>query len=132
MNTTDPIADMLTRIRNACMARKASTDVPYSNIKMAIAKILRDEGYIEDFSVTGEGQRRQIHIKLKYTPTRVSVINGIKRLSRPGLRRYARYTEIPRVRYGLGTVIISTPQGIMTGREARRRHLGGELLAEVW
>lgn len=132
MNSTDPIADMLTRIRNAALARKAATDMPYSKMKIAIAKILKEEGYIESFGVIGEGTRRQIRITLKYAPNRLSVISGLKRVSRPGLRRYARHTEIPRVRSGLGTVVISTPQGVMTGFEARRRHLGGELLAEIW
>lgn len=131
MKNTDPIADMLTRIRNATTARNDQTDVPYSKLKIAIAKILREEGYIEEFSVVTESFRT-IRIRLKYAPNRVSVISGLRRMSRPGLRRYARHTEIPRVRSGLGTVIISTPLGIMTGFEARRRHLGGELLAEVW
>jgi small subunit ribosomal protein S8 len=123
---------MLTRIRNAAAARKASTEMPYSNMKLAIAKILKEEGYIEDFNVSGDGQRRELRITLKYASNRLSVITGIKRLSRPGLRRYARYTEIPRVQSGLGTVVVSTPRGIMTGYEARRRHLGGELIAAVW
>ena len=131
MKTTDPIADMLTRIRNATTARNEQTDMPYSKMKIAIAKILKEEGYIEDFSV-GTETYRSIRIRLKYAQNKVSVITGIKRISRPGLRRYARLTEIPRVRAGLGTVIVSTPMGIMTGSEARKRHLGGELLAEVW
>jgi small subunit ribosomal protein S8 len=131
MKTTDPIADMLTRIRNATTARNEQTDMPYSKMKIAIAKILKEEGYIEDFSV-GTETYRSIRIRLKYAQNKVSVITGIKRISRPGLRRYARHTEIPRVRSGLGTVIVSTPMGIMTGSEARKRHLGGELLAEVW
>jgi small subunit ribosomal protein S8 len=131
MKTTDPIADMLTRIRNATVARNDHTEMPYSKMKIAIAKILKEEGYIEDFSVGNEAFRN-IRIRLKYAPNRVSVITGLKRVSRPGLRRYARHTEIPRVRSGLGTVIVSTPMGIMTGYEARKRHLGGELLAEVW
>jgi small subunit ribosomal protein S8 len=131
MRTTDPIADMLTRIRNATTARNPSTDMPYSKIKLAIAKILKEEGFIDDFSVANE-PFKTLKVVLKYAPNRVSVINGIKRLSRPGLRRYAGYSGIPRIRSGLGTVIISTPMGIMTGHEARKRHLGGELLAEVW
>jgi small subunit ribosomal protein S8 len=131
MKTTDPIADMLTRIRNATVARNEQTEMPYSKMKIAIAKILKEEGYIEDFSVDNE-VFRNLKVQLKYGPNRVSVISGVRRLSRPGLRRYARHTEIPRVRSGLGTVIISTPMGIMTGQEARKRHLGGELLAEVW
>lgn len=131
MRTTDPIADMLTRIRNATVARNPSTDMPYSKLKLAIAKILKEEGYIEDFAVMSD-KHRHLRLTLKYAPNRLSVINGLQRISRPGLRRYVRHTEIPRVRSGLGTVIVSTPMGIMTGVEARRRHLGGELLAEVW
>jgi small subunit ribosomal protein S8 len=131
MNTTDPIADMLTRIRNATVAKNAATDMPYSKMKLAIAKILKEEGFIEDFSI-GSETHKQIRIQLKYAPNRLSVINGVRRLSRPGLRKYARHTEIPRVRSGLGTVIVSTPRGVMTGYEAYKRHLGGELLAEVW
>lgn len=131
MKTTDPIADMLTRIRNATVARNAATDMPYSKMKVAIAKILKDEGFIEDFSVVSD-QHRRIRVVLKYAPNRVSVINGIRRISRPGLRRYAKHNDIPRVRSGLGTVIVSTPMGIMSGFDARKRHLGGELLAEVW
>jgi small subunit ribosomal protein S8 len=123
---------MLTRIRNAAASHKASTEMPYSNVKLAIAKILKEEGYIEDLSVSGEGQRRVLRISLKYSSNRLSVITGIKRLSRPGLRRYARHTEIPRIQSGIGTVVVSTPRGIMTGYEARRRHLGGELIAAVW
>lgn len=131
MKTTDPIADMLTRIRNATVARNPQTEMPYSKMKLAIAKILKEEGFIEDFTVTSDVYRN-LKVILKYAPNRVSVISGVRRLSRPGLRRYARHTEIPRVRSGLGTVIVSTPMGIMTGYEARKRHLGGELLAEVW
>jgi small subunit ribosomal protein S8 len=131
MRTTDPISDMLTRIRNATGARNPNTVMPYSKMKIAIAKILKEEGYIEDFSVDTE-KFRNLKIELKYASNRVSVISGLRRMSRPGLRRYARFTEIPRVRSGLGTVILSTPMGIMTGGEARKRHLGGELLAEVW
>src|SRR5579862_5872802 len=104
MRTTDPIADMLTRIRNAATARNPHTEMPYSKMKIAIAKILKEEGYIEDFSVDNE-KFRNLKIALKYAPNRVSVISGVRRISRPGLRRYARHTQIPRVRSGLGTVI---------------------------
>jgi small subunit ribosomal protein S8 len=131
MKTTDPISDMLTRIRNATVACKPVTEMPYSKVKIAIAKILKDEGFIDDFSVASE-QHKQLRVMLKYAPDRTSVINGLRRISRPGLRRYAGHTEIPRVRSGLGTIIVSTPMGIMTGVDARKRHLGGELLAEVW
>src|SRR5271165_4145660 len=111
MRTTDPIADMLTRIRNATTARNEQTQMPYSKMKIAIAKILKEEGYIEDFSVDNE-TFRNLKIRLKYAQNRVSVISGIRRVSRPGLRQYARHTEIPRVRSGLGTVIVSTTMGI--------------------
>ncbi len=131
MKITDPIADMLTRIRNATTARNPQTEMPYSKMKLAIAKILKEEGFIEDFNVTSD-THRQIRITLKYAHNRLSVISGLRRVSRPGLRRYAKHTEIPRVRSGLGTVIVSTPRGVMSGSEAYKRHLGGELLAEVW
>ncbi|HZT95375.1 MAG TPA: 30S ribosomal protein S8 [Chloroflexota bacterium] len=131
MKITDPIADMLTRIRNATTARRAETEMPYSKMKLAIAKILKEEGFIDDFSVTSD-THPQIRIRLKYADNRLSVIQGLRRVSRPGLRQYARHNQIPRVRSGLGTVIVSTPRGVMSGYEAYRRHLGGELLAEVW
>lgn len=132
MKTTDPIADMLTRVRNAALARHDSVDVPYSNIKLAIAKILEQEGFIESFNVREDKTRRFLRLQLKYDNERKPVVTGLRRVSRPGLRVYAGMHDIPRVLGGMGTVVVSTNRGIMTGREARRRHLGGELLAEIW
>lgn len=132
MNTTDPIADMLTRVRNAAQARHASVDIPFSKIKLAIAKILEQEGYVSGFSITEDGNRKFLRVLLKYDAERQPVMNGLRRVSRPGLRVYAGMHDIPRILGGMGTIVISTNRGIMTGREARRRHLGGELLAEIW
>jgi small subunit ribosomal protein S8 len=131
MNVSDPIADMLTRIRNASRARHTDVVVPASRTKLAIARILKDEGFIEDFSEATEGPTQVLSIKLKYVG-RVPVVSGLKRISKPGLRVYAAKTEIPRVLGGLGVVIISTSQGIMTGAQARKGQLGGEILAYVW
>lgn len=131
MNISDPIADMLTRIRNASRARHVEVVVPASKTKRAIAEILKEEGFIEDFSEAQSGPRKDIVIKLKYVG-KVPVVSGLKRISKPGLRVYASKTEIPRVLGGLGVVIISTSQGIMTGAQARRSQLGGEVLAYVW
>ena len=131
MNVTDPIADMLTRIRNASRARHTEVVVPASRTKLAIARILRDEGFIEDFSEAQDGPGQILRIKLKYVG-KVPVVSGLKRISKPGLRVYAAKTEIPRVLGGLGVVIVSTSQGIMTGAQARKGQLGGEILAYVW
>jgi small subunit ribosomal protein S8 len=131
MNISDPIADMLTRIRNASRARHTDVSIPASKTKLAIATILRDEGFIESFSESQEGSRRSIVIKLKYVG-KVPVVSGLRRISKPGLRVYASKTEIPRVLGGLGIVIVSTSQGIMTGQQARKSQLGGEVLAYVW
>jgi small subunit ribosomal protein S8 len=131
MNISDPIADMLTRIRNASRARHEEVSIPASRTKLAIARILKDEGFIEDFSEAQAGPRTDIRIRLKYVG-RVPVVSGLKRISKPGLRVYAAKTEIPRVLGGLGVVIISTSQGIMTGAQARKGQLGGEILAYVW
>jgi small subunit ribosomal protein S8 len=132
MNTTDPIGDMLTRVRNATRARHATVDVPFSNIKLAIAKILGQEGYIVGHEVRQDGNRKYLRLQLKYDEQRRPVVSGLRRVSRPGLRVYAGMHDMPRVLGGMGTVVVSTNRGIMTGREARRRHLGGELLAEIW
>jgi small subunit ribosomal protein S8 len=132
LNITDPIADMLTRLRNASQAKHASCDVPFSKVKLAIAKILEDEGYISGFEVKEEGSKKTLGIRLKYDAERRPVVSGLRRVSRPGLRVYAGMHDIPRVLGGVGTVVVSTNRGIMTGREARRRHLGGELIAEIW
>ena len=131
MNVSDPIADMLTRIRNASRARHDEVTVPASKTKLAIATILREEGFIEDFAESQAGPRKNIDIRLKYVG-KVPVVSGLKRISKPGLRVYAYKTEIPRVLGGLGVVIVSTSQGIMTGQQARKSQLGGEVLAYVW
>ena len=133
MNMTDPIADMLTRIRNGVQARHESVDVPASKMKLEIAKILKEEGYITSYSVEGETvSDKTIHIVLKYGPNKEKVITGIKRISKPGLRVYAKGDSVPRVLNGLGIAIISTSQGMMTDRDARKNHAGGEVVAYVW
>ena len=129
---TDTIADMLTRIRNALIARHDSVDVPASTTKKAIAKILKEEGYIKDFEIIEDGVKKTIRISLKYGPNKQRVIVGIKRISRPGLRVYARKDELPKVLGGLGVAIVSTSRGVMTDREARKQGVGGEVLAYVW
>jgi small subunit ribosomal protein S8 len=132
VSVTDPIADMLTRIRNACMARHATVAIPSSKMKVAIAEILKREGFIRDFQVQ-EGQPFDtIQITLKYTNDRRPVITGLKRVSKPGLRIYTGRADIPRVRGGLGLSIISTPKGVMAGHEAWQEHVGGEVLCYVW
>lgn len=135
MTMSDPIADMLTRIRNASRARHPSCDMPYSRMKLAIAEVLQDEGYIESYEDRGEGIERVLRVHLRYAPGgrgRDPILMGIERISKPGLRVYARATEIPRVFGGLGTAILSTPQGVMSGTRARRLRVGGEVLAHVW
>ena len=131
MNISDPIADMLTRIRNGSRARHTEIMVPASRTKRAIAEILRDEGFIEDFEDARDGAHPVLRLKLKYVG-KVPVISGLKRVSKPGLRVYATKTDIPRVLGGLGVVIVSTSHGIMTGARARQAQLGGEVLAYVW
>ena len=128
----DPIADMLTRIRNGLIARHDSVTIPASNIKKSIAKILLDEGYIKSFDVIDDGVQGQIKVTLKYAAGRESVIKGLKRISKPGLRVYARNDEIPKVLGGLGIAIISTSNGVMTDKEARKAGIGGEVLAYIW
>ena len=128
---TDPISDMLTRIRNAHRALLPSLELPYSRMKESIAAILKREGYIVDFSAEGKVAERKLTLKLKYDG-RKGVIEGLRRVSKPGLRRYVGSTEIPRVRGGLGTAIVSTSQGLMTGVQARKNNLGGELLCYIW
>jgi small subunit ribosomal protein S8 len=130
MTTNDPIADLLTRLRNASRARKSELLVPYSRMKADLAAILKKEGYIADFEVQSEG-RPQIRIVNKFAD-KTPAITGLKRVSRPGLRRYVGATDIPRVLGGMGISILSTPRGVLTGREARRQNVGGELLAYVW
>ena len=132
MVINDPIADMLTRIRNGLIARHDSVTVPASNMKKAIAKILLDEGYIKAADYVDDGLQGQIKITLKYAQGKESVIKGLKRISKPGLRVYARNDEIPKVLGGLGIVIMSTPKGVMTDKEARNAGIGGEVLAYIW
>ncbi len=130
--TSDPIADMLTRIRNALTARHPKVDVPASRLKMDIARILKEEGYITNFKLAEEGIRRTIKIYLKYSPDNSSVISKIERVSRPGCRVYVGRKEIPRVLGGLGINILTTPRGVMTGRKAHTEGVGGEVLCQVW
>ena len=132
MQITDPVADMLTRIRNASSAKHDTVDVPASNLKKAIAQILLDEGYIKSFELVDNGNQGIIHITLKYLAKKEQVITGLKRVSKPGLRIYAGADEIPYVLKGLGIAIISTSQGVMTDKKARQLHIGGEVLAFVW
>lgn len=132
MHITDPIADMLTRIRNAGNARHATVDVPASGMKKAIAQILLDEGYIKAFEVTEDGVQGIIRITLKYNANKEKAITGLRRVSKPGLRVYAGADELPRVLKGLGIAIVSTSKGIMTDKKARELHVGGEVLAFVW
>jgi small subunit ribosomal protein S8 len=129
---TDPIADMLTRIRNAVAARKASVDVPWSRLKQEIARVLAAEGYLEEVTVVEDGARRVLRIGLRYDARRRPAIGGLKRVSRPSLRVYVGVGEIPAVRKGLGVSVLSTPKGVLADREARRARVGGELLCMVW
>ena len=133
MNMTDPIADMLTRIRNAVAARHDYVQIPASKMKIAIADVLKQESFIKDYEVIGDkGPQKVIRVQLNYTGKREPVLNGLQRVSKPGLRVYTQRREIPRVYGGLGIAILSTPQGVMTGQEARRRNVGGEILCYVW
>jgi small subunit ribosomal protein S8 len=129
---TDPVADMLTRLRNAYMAKHTTAVVPASRLKERIAQILKDEGYIRDFEVARDTVQGTITITLRYGDDRQPAVTGLKRISKPGLRVYRSRNDIPRVLGGLGTVIMSTPKGLMTGRDAWRQHVGGEVLAYVW
>jgi small subunit ribosomal protein S8 len=131
MIMTDPIADMLTRIRNGVQARHEVVEVPANKEKVEIARILKEEGFITDYTVSGE-LKKVITITLKYGPNNEKVINGIKRISKPGLRTYAKVDAIPRVLNGLGVAIISTSLGLMTDKEAKAKHVGGEVIAYVW
>ena len=132
MQITDPVADMLTRIRNANSAKHDTVDVPASNLKKSIAQILLDEGYIKSFTVEDNGTQGVIHITLKYLGNKEKVITGLRRVSKPGLRVYAGAEELPRVLKGLGIAIVSTSRGVMTDKAARKLHIGGEVLAFVW
>lgn len=133
MNMTDPIADMLTRIRNGVQANLETVDVaPVSKVKVEIARILKEEGYIGNYAVSGEGIDKKMTVTLKYGPNKEKVISGIKRISKPGLRVYAKNNAIPKVMNGLGVAIISTSEGMMTDRDARNKHTGGEVVAYIW
>ena len=132
MSVTDPIADMLTRIRNASLARHRDVTLPSSKVKREIARILAEEGFIDGYKTSSDGIQEYLELGLKYIEGKSPVVAGLKRISKPGLRVYARKTEIPRVLGGLGIVIISTSRGIMTGQQARKLNLGGEVLCYVW
>lgn len=132
MQITDPIADMLTRIRNANSAKHETVDIPASKMKKAIAEILSEEGYIKNYQVIEDNKQGVIRIALKYGPSKEKVISGLKRVSKPGLRIYAGAEELPRVLKGLGIAIISTSKGVMTDKKARKENIGGEVLAFVW
>ena len=130
--TSDPIADMLTRVRNALQARHPKVDVPASKLKTEIARILKEEGYIANYKVAEEGVKKVIKIYLKYATDNSPVISGIERVSRPGCRNYAGKNEIPQVQGGLGISILTTARGVMTGRTARKESVGGEILCRIW
>ncbi len=132
MSVNDPISDMLTRIRNAGMARKTDLTMPATKILVAIAAILKQEGYIADFAIVEKTPQNQLTINLSYAADKSHVIREIKRISKPGLRVYAGKDQLPRVRSGLGIAIVSTPEGVLTGYEARKRGIGGEVLCTVW
>ncbi len=132
MVMTDPIADMLTRIRNANLVRHEKLEVPASNIKREIAEILKREGFIRDYEYIEDNKQGILRIFLKYGPKNERVITGLKRISKPGLRVYAKANELPRVLGGLGIAIVSTPNGVMTDKEARKQQVGGEVIAYVW
>ena len=132
MQITDPIADLLTRIRNANAAKHETVSIPASNMKKAICQILLDEGYIKDMKVEEDGLQGNIVVTLKYGENKTRIIQGLKRISKPGLRIYAGVEDMPRVRKGLGTAIVSTSKGVMTDKQARKLGVGGEVLAYVW
>ncbi|GIW07865.1 MAG: 30S ribosomal protein S8 [Dehalococcoidia bacterium] len=132
MTMTDPIADMLTRLRNAVQAKHDFVVMPASKIKVAIAKILLDEGFIKDYEVQRDGAKQTLKITLRYTGKKQPVLSGLQRVSKPGLRVYVQRGEIPRVYGGLGIAVMSTPQGVMTGQQAWRQRVGGEVLCYVW
>jgi len=132
MVMTDPIADYLTRVRNANNVMKETVEIPASNVKKGLTEILKSEGFIKDYEYVEDGKQGVIRIYLKYTPNREKVISGLKRISKPGLRVYARRDEIPKVLGGLGIAIISTSKGIMTDKDARREMVGGEVICYIW
>jgi small subunit ribosomal protein S8 len=130
--TTDPIADLLTRIRNAARAKHPRVDLPSSKLKVEVARILKDEGYLSNYKVVEEKGKKTLRVFLRYTPDRRSVITDLKRVSRPGSRRYVGKTDIRQVVGGMGISIVSTPKGLMTGQSARKAGIGGEIMCEVW
>jgi len=132
MHITDPIADLLTRVRNASSARHTTVDIPASNMKKAIAQILVDEGYVKSMNVVDDNKQGVITLTLKYNEDKTPVITGLRRVSKPGLRIYSSCEKMPKVLGGLGTVIVSTSKGVMTGKQAKAQNLGGEVLAFVW
>jgi small subunit ribosomal protein S8 len=132
MSMSDPLADMLTRIRNGVKARFDSVDIPLSKLKVGVAKVLKEEGYVNDYHIIDQGVQGTLKVDLKYGPNNEFVITGIRRISKPGLRQYKKSADIPKVMSGLGVGILSTSQGVITDREARKRKVGGELLCEVW
>jgi small subunit ribosomal protein S8 len=132
MSMSDPLADMLTRIRNGVMAHFPSVEMPLSKLKEGVAKVLKQEGYISDYQIIGEGDQGMLKIELKYGPKNEKVITGIRRVSKPGLRQYKKSDRIPKVMSGLGIAILTTSRGIISDREARSLNVGGELLCEVW
>jgi len=132
MTMTDPIADLLTRIRNALIARHDRVDVPASKIKVAIVRILKDEGFIKNFKVSKDSKQGMIRVFLKYSEKNIPVINGLARVSKPGRRVYQKSTEIEPVLSGLGVAIVSTSAGVMTDKEARRQNVGGEMICQIW
>ena len=129
---TDPISDLLTRLRNASMVSKPNVSIPHSNFKLELAKLLKNEGYVSDVKVSGEGVKKLIDIDMKYSDEGMSVISGMNRLSKPGQRVYSSFDKLPRNNGGLGTVIVSTSRGLLSDSEASKRKLGGELICEVW
>ena len=132
MTMTDPLADMFTRVRNAAMARHETVRIPNSKVKHAVAQVLRDEGFIKKMAEIDEGSRKYLELEITYGNDRQAVLSGIRRVSRPGLRVYVNKQEIPRVVGGLGIAVMSTSEGVMSGREAWRRKIGGEVLCYVW
>ena len=132
MSLTDPVADLLARIRNSIHARQQKLDVPASRLKLEIARILKEEGYIANFKPTEEEGRKVLRVYLKYGNNNEAAISNVERVSRPGCRVYVRRTEIPRVLGGMGINILTTPQGVMTGRQARKQGVGGEVLCQIW
>ena len=129
---SDPISDLLTRIRNAVMVSKSNIEIPHSKFKFQLTSLLKDEGYVSDVKITGEGTKKIINIELKYSEDGASVISGMNRLSKPGNRVYSSVDKLPRNNGGLGTVVVSTSRGLLSDSEARKRKLGGELICEVW